>query len=162
MTESQYAESRRLTRPVPATVRYSFVLWLVAIAAGVFETTLIAAGSTLDGDLLAGVAFRCAVFGGAAFAAVRMRAGRRWARVTLTAVLGILGTLSLVIAPVMFIVDGQSIFDALADAGTRTLLFGASRGIHVIAVLSAVGCMFRPAANTYFHRGSQTVSMRQG
>jgi hypothetical protein len=137
---------------IPPAVRAAFLLWLVAIGAGVFETALIVAtGSAGDGEA-AGVILRGVVFAAAAVAALRMRAGRRWARIALTVGLGVFGVLSLVVGPIEWLVDGNSLAGAVRRTDAAGWLFAASRTVHVVAVLAAVAAMFRPTANRYFRR----------
>jgi hypothetical protein len=82
------------SRPgVPGSVRTAFVLWLVAIAAGVFETALVVAealsggsipgGSISTAGLVAGVGVRLLVFAVALYVSLRMGLGKNWARLTL-------------------------------------------------------------------------------
>ncbi len=89
------------SRDGPLPVQQAYVLWLVAIAAGLFETLVIVIASDESGaGLLAGVIVRFAVFALAVYLAIRMRAGQNWARSALTGLLGVLGLLSLLIGPV--------------------------------------------------------------
>ncbi|WP_219464422.1 hypothetical protein [Nonomuraea rhizosphaerae] len=139
-----------LTQP-PATVQAATTLWLVAVAAGVFETLLtvfFARQGMSAGELAAGVAVRLAVFCGAVFLALRLREGRDWARWTLAVTLGVFGTLSLVIGPIQWLLEGHPL--SLAGIDATGLLFGGSRVLHVLAVLGAVTLMFQPRANAYF------------
>jgi hypothetical protein len=62
---------------------------------------------------------------------------------------GGLGTLSLVIGPVTWLAEGGSLTDAVAGADLGSVLFAASRAVHLGAVMAAVALMFHPAANTY-------------
>ncbi|WP_371618638.1 hypothetical protein [Streptomyces sp. NBC_00454] len=66
--------------------------------------------------------------------------------------LGVLGTASMVLQPLGHLLDGGSLQAAAAQAGAHDWLFGASRAVHVAAVLTAVVLMFRPASNAYFRR----------
>ncbi|AZM91952.1 hypothetical protein [Streptomyces sp. W1SF4] len=111
-----------------------------------------AGGTGSAGEIGTGLAVRLTVFTLAVLCARRMRGGARWARVTLALGLGVLGTASMVVQPLGYLADGGSVADALARAGALDLVFGASRGVHVAAVLVAVALMFRPAANAYFRR----------
>lgn len=165
-TESTFAAASPAVRPsadriqtnrVPGPVRTAFVLWLVAIGAGVFETVLaiidlLADGSAAPGEIAVGVVIRLAVFVAAGVIAIRMRQGRNWARLALVLLLGVGGTLSLVIAPIQWLLEGNSLNTALANVTLTGFLFTTSRVIHVGAVLGAVVSMFRPDANAYFRR----------
>ncbi len=139
----------------PAPVRGAFALWATAVAAGVVETVLAVGGMVADGSASAagiavGVAVRVVVFAAALLVAVRMRRGHHWARIALVLGLGVVGTASMVIGPVRALLRGDSLGSALAEAGAVELLFGASRVVHVAAVLTAVVLMFLPAANVWF------------
>lgn len=137
----------------PAAVRGAFALWVTAVAAGAFETALMVGRAPADG-LGAGLAVRLAVFTAAVLVAVRMRRGAGWARITLAIGLGVLGTASLVVEPLGYLLDGGSLADALARADALEWVFGVSRTVHLAAVLTAVVLMFRPAANQYFRRSA--------
>jgi hypothetical protein len=139
-----------MDRRPPGAVRAAFVLWLVAVGAGAFETALVVASGEAGGGAVAGVALRGAVFAVATFLALRMRAGRPWARWGLSGLLGVLGTLSLVAAPALWLLRGNSLSAAVADAAPLDLVFAGSRVVHVAAVLTACVLMFRPAANAWF------------
>jgi hypothetical protein len=130
------------------------VLWLVAVAAGAFETMLavieLVSEGAEAGGIIAGIGVRTAVFATAIFLALRLRQGRNWARISLTVLLGVLGSLSLLIGPVQWLLEGNSLRDAVADADVTAVLFASSRVLHLAAVAGAMVLMFRPAANTYF------------
>ncbi|MEW1635691.1 hypothetical protein AB0469_16610 [Streptomyces sp. NPDC093801] len=153
--------ARRLSdelMPLPPTaVRAAHVLWVTAVAAGVFETLLAvgrmaAEGSGTVSEIVVGLAIRIPVFAGALLVAWQMRRGRGWARIVLTLSLGVAGTASMVVQPVRAWVQGHSLGTALQEAGPMDLVFGASRVLHVAAVLTAVTLMFLPTANTHFRK----------
>jgi len=141
---------------VPKDVQVSFVLWLAAVAAGVFETVLavmeeLSPGGSIAGTgLVLGVGIRLIIFAAAVYVASQMRLGKNWARLTLAIGLGVIGILSLMISPVSWLAEGHSVAKFLTDAGLMTLLFTTSRVVHVAAVLTALVFMFLPAANNYF------------
>jgi hypothetical protein len=158
---------------IPKQLQASFRLWLVAVAAGLFETALVVVDATSGevgsaAEVAVGVAVRLLVFTGAVYLAAQLRLGRNWARVALAVLLGGLGTLSLVIGPVTWLAEGGSLADAVADADLGSVLFAASRVVHLGAVVAAVILMFHPAANTYFRAttrasaGSGTQQERGG
>jgi hypothetical protein len=140
----------------PRDVRASFVLWLAAIAAGVFETILVVIEvvsghlALSTGGVVVGVSIRLLVFTTVVYVASRMLGGKNWARITLAIVLGVFGTLSIIIGPVSWLAAGHSVGAFLAGADLMLLLFASSRVVHLIAVFAAVVLMFRPAANDYF------------
>ncbi|MFH8489317.1 hypothetical protein [Streptomyces longisporoflavus] len=152
-------------RPLPATrpggepsapppVHAAFALWITAVVAGFFETVLmggrlLADGEASAGELSGGLLLRMTVFSAAVLLAVQLRQGRNWARLTLAAGLGVLGTLSLVTEPVRWLAD-HPLGDAFRDVGAVDVLFGASRVLHLSAVLTAMVLMFRPTANAWF------------
>ncbi|MFE9220605.1 hypothetical protein ACFYN3_30255 [Streptomyces lavendulae] len=143
------------TSPAPREVRGTYALWLTAVGAGAFETVLAVGRMALDGtgsagEIGSGLAVRLLVFTAAVLVALRMRGGARWARTALAVGLGVLGTASMVLQPLGYLLDGGSAVDALARADALDWLFGASRALHVGAVLTAVALMFRPASNAYF------------
>ncbi|NUW43237.1 hypothetical protein [Nonomuraea rhodomycinica] len=149
--------SARRTGPAdqaPPAVLAAMSLWLFAVAAGAFEAVLIVtqmlSSGTAFGELLPQIAFRLGVFAAAVLLALRLREGRNWARLTLAVGLGVFGTLSLVVEPVRWLLDGGSIGDAVAAAGPMDLLFAGSRILHLLAVLGAVTLMFQPRANAFF------------
>jgi hypothetical protein len=65
----------------------------------------------------------------------------------LSVLYGGFGTLSLVIGPVTWLADGGSPADAMAAADLGSALFGASRFVHLAAIMAALILMFHPAAN---------------
>jgi hypothetical protein len=140
---------------IPAQLRASVLLWLAAVAAGLFETILVVVDAT-DGDVgsasqvAVGVAVRLLVFTAAVYLAAQLRHGKNWARIALAVLLGGVGTLSLVIGPVTWLAQGGSPADALATADLGSMLFAASRVVHLGAVVAALILMFHPAANAYF------------
>lgn len=139
----------------PPPVDAAFALWITAVVAGFFETVLMVGGMVSDGDASAGeiaggLLLRMTVFSAAVLVAVQLRRGKNWARLTLAVGLGVLGTLSLVIEPVRWLADGHSPGDAFRDLGAVDALFGASRVLHLSAVLAAMVLMFRPTANAWF------------
>ncbi|MEV2254257.1 hypothetical protein AB0I94_27370 [Streptomyces sp. NPDC050147] len=151
--------------PVPPPVRAAFALWITAVVAGFFETVLmvgglLAEGDTSTGELAGGLLLRMAVFSAAVLVAVQLRRGRNWARLTLAVGLGIFGTLSLVIEPLRWLADGHSLGDALRDLSAVDALFGASRVLHLSAVLGAMVLMFRPTANAWFRAAGPAGSAR--
>ena len=127
----------------PAAVHISFLLWMGALAAGVAEMLL------HDPDV-AGMAMRLTVYAVVVAVALRMRAGRNWARWVLAVGLGVFGTLSLVIDPVTWLLDGNSLADAARRADLTGALVAVSRTLHVLCVWLAVPLMFGRRANAWF------------
>ncbi|MFC7550821.1 hypothetical protein [Plantactinospora sp. GCM10030261] len=151
----------------PPAVRTASLLWLAAVAAGGFETLLALTDLLRQGDastteIVTGVGIRVVVFLLATWLAVRLRSGANWARLTLAVLLGVLGTLSLVVDPVRWLVEGNSLSAAIAGAGPLALTFAGSRILHVGFVIAAMVLMFQPAANSYFRRSARQVTVAPG
>jgi hypothetical protein len=140
----------RSAQQVPVAVRAARTMWIIAIGAGIFETVLILASGRAGGGAFVGVAVRAVVFAAAVLVVLRMFSGRRWARLVLTAALGVLGTLSLTVDPFLWLVHGNSLTQLIRQSGIIDLLFGGSRVVHVAAVLGGCVLMFVPSANRYF------------
>src|SRR6266545_3338791 len=118
---------------IPKPVHAAFLLWIVAVAAGMFETVLAvtdpsSSGRSSVGSIIAGVAVRLLVFTVAIFLAVRMRQGRHWARVSLAVALGVFGTISLLIGPIEWLAEEHSVGEAFSNVHPLGLAFAASRG----------------------------------
>jgi hypothetical protein len=148
---------------IPAQLQASFRLWLAAVAAGLFEIALVVVDA-IDGDVgsaaevAAGVAVRLLVFAGAVYLAGQLRLGSNVARVALAVLLGGIGTLSLVVGPVTWLAEGGSLGDAVAAADLGSVLFTASRVVHLGAVIAALILMFHPAANAYIRAGRRPAA----
>ena len=150
----------------PRQIRASFWLWLLAVAAGLFETTLVVIDA-MAGDVgsaaevAVGVTVRLLAFTGLVYLAVRLRQGRNWARIALAVLYGGFGTLSLVIGPVTWLAEGGSLADAMAAADLGSVLFAASRLLHLGAIIAALIVMFHPAANAYIRITRRTRAERK-
>jgi hypothetical protein len=149
----------------PRQLRASVWLWLAAVAAGLFETTLVVIDATAGevssaATVAVGVTVRLLAFTGLVFLAVRLRQGRNWARIALAVLYGGFGTLSLVIGPVSWLAEGGSLADAMAAADLGSLLFAASRMVHLAAIIAALISMFHPAANAYIRETRRTRAKR--
>ena len=144
----------RNAQQVPVAIRAARTMWIIAIGAGIFETVLILASGRAGGGAVVGVLVRAVVFVAAVVVVLRMFAGRRWARSVLTATLGVLGTLSLTVDPLLWWVHGNSLSQLIQRSGFIDLLFGGSRVVHVAAVLGGCVLMFVPPANRYFRPGT--------
>ncbi|GAA0946808.1 hypothetical protein [Nonomuraea longicatena] len=144
----------------PSSVRRAAALWIFAVAAGVFETVvavtgILASGAFPAGAVAVGVGLRLVVFGAAVFMTLRLRAGDNLARLGLAVLLGLFGTLSLVVGPVQDLLAGTFTL----PAGPADWLLAVSRAAHLVAVLAAMVLMFRPEANAYFDRRRSAISL---
>jgi hypothetical protein len=149
----------------PSQLRASFRLWLLAVAAGLFETTLAVITATTGqvgsaAEVALGVPIRLLAFTGLMYLAARLHQGRKWARIALAVLYGGFGTLSLVIGPVTWLAEGGSPADAIAAADLESVLFAASRLVHLAAIIAALILMFHPAANAYIRESRRTRAKR--
>jgi hypothetical protein len=67
--------------------------------------------------------------------------------------LGGIGTLSLVIDPILWLAGGNSLREVITEADQLFVLIAPIRTVHLAAVIAALAFMFLPAANTYFRGG---------
>src|ERR671913_485427 len=152
----------------PNDVRASFVLWLAAVAAGVFETilTIIEAVSGQlalgTGGVIVGVSMRLLIFSVVVYVASRMLRGRNWARFVLAIGLGVLGTLSIVIGPVSWLAEGHTIGEFLAGADLMVLLFASSRGVYLLGGFSGAGALFSAGPQPQFRAARSARSLAPG
>ncbi len=143
---------------VPKEVQASFLLWLTAVAAGVLETIIrvidsLSAGSGSGGEAdaaISGVFIRTIVYVVVVYVIAQMRLGKRWARLTLAVLLGVIGTLSLVIDPISWLAGSNSLREVFAEADLLFAFVAPIRAVHLAAVISALVFMFLPAANNFF------------
>jgi hypothetical protein len=172
-TTTKGAAAFKLSPPpgVPKEVQASFLLWLTAVAAGVLETIIrvihalpmgAASGSGGEADVtgeISNVVIRVIVYTLVVYIITRMRLGKRWARLTLAVLLGVIGTLSLVIDPISWLAGGNSLREVFTEVDLLFVLIAPIRAVHLAAVIAALVFMFLPAANTYF-RGARSVTRR--
>ena len=130
-------------------VRWSVRFWTVAIGLGLAETALVVAQGDQPG-IVTGVGVRLVVFALAGLLVLGLRAGSRAARAGLAVLLGALGSVSLLLGPAEWLLDGHGLLEAYRAADGWDLAFAGSRLLHVAAVWSATVAMFTPAANRWF------------
>lgn len=150
---------------MPAPVRASRNLWWLAIATALVElgANLSEGGGPLS-SMLAGRGPELAVrftaylllFG----LSMAMAAGRSWARIALLLIFGVVGTLSLVMEPIGWLVAGGDAVGYLQGADARGWIVIVSRVAHLACVILAVMLMFGPAANGYFRGVAPLASAR--
>jgi hypothetical protein len=114
-----------------------------------------------EGPDSGGLLIRVVVYAVAVYVIFQMRLGKRWARLTLAVLLGGVGTLSLVIDPILWLAAGNSLGEVFARADLLFVLVAPIRAIHLAAVLGALVFMFLPAANNYFRRASPASKATQ-
>jgi hypothetical protein len=142
---------------VPKEVQAAFLLWLVAVGAGVVETVIRVTGSLAGGPDSSGLLIRVVVYTVAVYVIAQMRLGKRWARNTLAMLLGVIGTFSLVVDPISWLAAGNPLREVFAHADLLFAFVAPIRAVHLAAVLAALVFMFLPAANHYFRRASSAV-----
>lgn len=144
-------------KKVPGEVQTAFLLLLTAVGAGVLETVvrIIESLSAGSGGIGPSLVVRVIVYSLVVYAVTQMRRGKRWARLTLAVLLGGLGTLSLVIDPIMWLAAGNSPLDIFAQADLLFAFVAPIRVIHLAALFGALVFMFLPAANDYFSAARQ-------
>lgn len=140
--------STTATRAVPAAVQLSVLLWLGAIGAGAAEALvhlLLPQPPTVPE-----LAARFGLYTVLAVLVLALRTGHDAVRWTVAVLLGGIGTVSLVIEPVTWLLAGGSPVAFLVTADAPALVAAVLRVAHLIAVFSALALMFRPAANAWF------------
>ncbi len=134
----------------PAPVRLSVVLWLTAIAAGAAEALVYLL--LPEPPTAAQLGVRFAIYAALTLLVLALHTGRNAVRWTVAVLLGVIGTASLVVEPVSWLLAGGSPGVFLATADAPTLVAAGLRLVHVAAVLGALVLMFRPRATAFFRR----------
>jgi len=145
-----------MNKRIPSDIKKSYLLWLVAIGAGVFEmaiavTQMLSSGSEAGFGIMIQVGIRSLIFAALVYVIVKMQRGKRWARIALTVLLGGIGTVSLLVDPIQWLLEGNSLDTAFTGMTVFSSLFGISRFVHLASVIAAIIFMYRPAANQYFN-----------
>lgn len=146
MTDVSASHRSTASKFVPAPLlSLAYRAIVIALLAGVAETllrvtiTLTQSGTDTDG-LVTGLLVRTAIYLTVLTIAVRMAAGKRWARITLILGLGVVGLASLLIDPLTTVLSGDHI---TVDWDPESLALALFRIIHIAAVLVAVPAMIR-------------------
>lgn len=138
------------SRPVPASVRLSVQLWLVAIAAGAAEALVHLL--LPEPPTAAQLGVRFAIYAALTVLVLALHTGRNALRWAVAVLMGGIGTLSLVVEPVSWLVAGGSPGVFLAAADAPTVAAAGLRVAHLAAVLAALVLLFRPSASAWFRR----------
>lgn len=146
-----------MNKKIPSDVKKSYLFWLVAIAAGVFEmaiavTQMLSNGSEAGNGIIIQVGLRSIIFAALVYVIVKMYRGNKLARIVLTILLGGIGTATLIIDPINWLLEGNSLYMAFTGMTVYSGLFGISRIVHLASVITATVLMYRPAANKYFNQ----------
>ncbi|MDN5920278.1 MAG: hypothetical protein L0I76_35140 [Pseudonocardia sp.] len=132
----------------PAAVRSATVLWLGAILAGVIEALVHLA--LPDPPDAGGLAVRFGIYLVLGALVLALGTGRNAVRWTVAVLMGGVGTLSLVVEPIGWMLDGGSPVAWLLAADAPVLLAAALRVLHLVAVAAALVMMFRPSSTAFF------------
>lgn len=157
MNDTALAPGNTTVAARPAAVTTAFVALVAAVGWGVAETVVRSVSLLHDnaadiGSLAGNWLLRSVVYVVVLGAARQMSRGDRWARVLLTAGIGVFGTASLVVEPIrMFAATGTDLF---TDLGATTVLVALTRVGHLCAVFIAIPAMYTPAARAWFRAGS--------
>ncbi|WP_026930922.1 hypothetical protein [Glycomyces tenuis] len=130
------------------------LLWATAVTAGVIETVLavadIARESGLDTGVWMNIGLRSLVYVGALVLIVNFSRGRRWARMSLVALLSVIGMAAMAVPAAMELATGESFLTAVGGDGEFTMAFAIVRLTHIATVALATALMFSASANRYF------------
>ena len=113
-------------------------------------------GSGGEADVT-GVAIRVIIYVVVVYIIMQMRLGKRWARLAVAVLLGGIGTLSLVIDPILWLAGGNSVSEVFTEADLLFFIIAPIRVVHLAAVVTALVFMFLPSANIYFRRASSVA-----
>jgi uncharacterized membrane protein len=135
--------------PLPQSVRWSVWCWLAAVACGVLEA-LLNAVTNPDYDVAVQLSIRAVVYVLVTLLILRLRKGERRVRLALTVLLGVVGMASLLAEPISWLIGGGVPATFLAAADAPTLAVVALRGVHVVAVVTALSLVYGRSANRFF------------
>jgi uncharacterized membrane protein len=135
--------------PSPQSVRWSVWCWLAAVACGVLEA-LLNAVTNPDYDVAVQLSIRAVVYVLVTLLILRLRKGERRVRLALTVLLGVVGMASLLAEPISWLIGGGVPATFLAAADAPTLAVVALRGVHVVAVVTALSLVYGRSANRFF------------
>ncbi|MET7283257.1 hypothetical protein ABZS29_33830 [Kribbella sp. NPDC005582] len=138
--------------PGPLTARWATLLWLLAVCAGVAESVVGVVGAIGDGVAMPAIAAQIAIrtlLYGALFVVIDryFQRGVAWSRYLLAGLLGTVGIVSLVLAPIGWLLDHDL---SSLDWGPQFLLTAVLRSVHLTAVLTALVLSFHPDTNRWF------------
>lgn len=137
----------------PREVRAATLVWVGAVAAGAAEAGVFTYGLIAEGvpwiDLLPGLGTRALVYVVVLTVVALLHRGHRWARWALALGPGIVGTFSLVVEPLEWLLAGGATDGPPALTGAFAAIV-VLRGVHLAAVAAGLVLMFRPKTNAYF------------
>ncbi len=154
-----------LANPVlPNPVRRATILWAVAIAAGITETSLAVAPGLADGGAVPWLALvtRALLYGFSALLVAWFARGHGWARVTLVVLMTGVGLASVLVSMGIGVLTGLGVFGLGYEGhGVEIVVRIAHTLVYVAAVVLATVAAFAPAANRYF-RASRSARLTPG
>jgi hypothetical protein len=152
-------------RNAPAAVRIAYWFWIVAIITALTELAArflsdprgpMQALSESGTELAVRTCAYVLLFSLATF----MRRGSNVARHLLTLIYGGLGTLSLILEPIMWVADGGDALSFISEAGLAMWSMIISRILHILAVWGGVIFAYRSDAGAYFRRAPTAQTAR--
>ncbi|GAA1094410.1 hypothetical protein [Nocardiopsis metallicus] len=139
---------------LPNPVRWATILWAVAIAAGITETSLAVAPGLADGGAVPWLALvtRALLYTFSALLVAWFARGHGWSRVTLVVLMTGVGLVSVLVSMGIGVLSGLGVFVGLGyeGHGVALLVRIAHTLVYVVAVVVATVAAFTPAANRYF------------
>ncbi|MBR8742240.1 hypothetical protein [Nocardiopsis sp. MG754419] len=156
-----------MDRTLPNPVRWATLLWALAVAAGITETSLAVAPGLAEGAAVPWLALvaRALLYGFSALVVVWFARGHRWARVTLVTLLTGVGLAGVLLSSGLGVLSGLGVFVGLGyeGHGVALALRIAHTLVYVTAVVVATVMAFLPAAGRYFartpHHGSPRTAL---
>ena len=136
----------------PAAVTLSIAFWFTAIGCGIAESLVHLL--TPDPPSPGALAVRYLVYAALALLVMALHSGRNAVRWAVAGLLGVLGTVSLLVEPVGWLAAGGSVVGFLGAATGADLVVATLRVVHVLVVGAAMVALFRPAANRWFRGGA--------
>jgi|SRR5688572_15064505 hypothetical protein len=142
---------------MPQSITRSFYLWMGAILAAIVELgvslAIMPGGAVAAAEVRAAeISVRVVAYAVLLALALAMRGGSNLARHLLALAFGVFGTISLVIEPSSWLLQGGDVPAFLADADGPMWVMILSRIAHVICVVAGTALMYRPADRSYFRR----------
>jgi hypothetical protein len=144
-----------MQRTLPNPVRWATILWAVAIAAGITETSLAVAPGLADGGAVPWLALvtRALLHTFSALLVAWFARGYGWARITLVVLMTGVGLASVLVSMGIGVLSGLGVFGlGYEGQGAELLVRSAHTLAYAVSVVVATVLAFTPAANEYFRR----------
>lgn len=142
-----------MQRTLPNPVRWATILWAVAIAAGITETSLAVAPGLAEGGAVPWLALvtRALLYAFSALLVAWFARGQGWARITLVVLMTGVGLASVLGSMGIGVLSGFGAFGLGYEGHAVDLLVrGAHTVVYVVSVVVATVAAFTPTANRYF------------